>query len=73
MELSSFVQDFENYPKSIQLKLIEYAEFLVAKAKQNRKLKNSKHNFSFAWEDGLHELKDQFTSVELQHKINELR
>ena len=73
MELSSFIEDFENLPKSIQRQLIEYAEFLIAKSKRSRKSNNAKHNFTFSWENGLIELKDQYTSVELQHKINDLR
>ena len=39
MELSSFIEDFESLPKSIQHQLIEYAEFLIAKSKRNRKSK----------------------------------
>ena len=73
MELSSFIEDFENLPKSIQRQLIEYAEFLKAKSKRNRKPKKVQHDFTFAWENCLNELKDQYISVELQHKINELR
>jgi hypothetical protein len=73
MELSSFISDFENLPKNIQRQLIEYAEFLISKSKRKRKSKKNGHNFTFTWEDGLSELKDQYTSVELQHKINELR
>jgi hypothetical protein len=73
MELSSFIEDFENLPKSIQRQLIEYAEFLMAKSKRNRKTKKVSHDFTFSWENGLSELKDQFNAVELQHKINELR
>jgi hypothetical protein len=73
MELSSFIEDFDNLPKNIQRQLIEYAEFLLAKSKRNRKSKKVNHDFTFSWENGLSELKDQYTSVELQHKINELR
>jgi hypothetical protein len=73
MELSSFIADFENLPKNIQRQLVEYAEFLIARSKRNQKSKKTRHNFSFSWENGLSELKDQYTSVELQHKINELR
>jgi hypothetical protein len=73
MELSSFIEDFESLPKSIQHQLIEYAEFLIAKSKRNRKSKKVRNSFTFSWENGLSELKDQFTSVELRHKINEIR
>lgn len=73
MELSAFMENFENLPKSIQRQLVEYAEFLMAKSKLSHKPKKVNHNFNFSWENGLSELKDQYTSVELQHKINELR
>ncbi len=73
MELSSFIEDFENLPRSIQRQLIEYAEFLKAKSQRNRKPKKARHDFTFSWENGLSELKELYTSVELQHKINELR
>jgi len=73
MEISSFIEDFESLPKSIQHQLIEYAEFLIAKSKRNRKSKKVRNSFTFSWENGLSELKDQFTSVELRHKINEIR
>jgi len=73
MELSSFMEDFENLPKSIQSQLIEYAEFLMSKSKKNCKLRKSGHDFTFSWENSLSEMKEQYTSVELQHKINELR
>jgi hypothetical protein len=73
MELSKFIEDFENLPKSIQHQLIEYAEFLISKSKQRRKLKKVRNTFTFSWENGLDELKELYSSVELQHKINELR
>jgi hypothetical protein len=73
MELSGFTEDFENLPKHIQRKLIEYAEFLISKYKKDNK-RNSKNisSLTFKWENGLDELKGvYFSSVELQHKINE--
>lgn len=73
MEIISFVADFENLPKKIQRQLIEYAEFLMSRSRQKHNTEKKKNSFSFSWEDGLTELKDQYTSVELQHSINELR
>ena len=32
-----------------------------------------KKKFTFSWEGGLSELKEKFTSVELQHKVSEWR
>lgn len=73
MELSTFINDFENLPKNVQQQLVEYAEFLISKTKRNQKIRKTNQSFSFSWENGLIELKDEYTSVELQHKINELR
>ena len=67
MELSSFIEDFENLPKRIQRQLIEYAAFLKSKSKMSGKPKKVRHDLTFSWENGLSELKDQYTSVELQH------
>jgi hypothetical protein len=73
MEISTFTSDFENMPKSIQQQLVEYAEFLITRTKSNKKTRKPENQFTFSWENGLDELKDEYTSVELQHKINELR
>ena len=67
MEITSFISDFENLPKQIQEQVLDYIEFLM------KKYKNTEKNFKFYWTDGLSDLKKAFTSVELQHKANELR
>jgi hypothetical protein len=72
MELSGFIEDFEKLPKHIQRQLIEYAEFLISKYMKNKKDKKPA-SLSFSWECGLIKLKSEFNSVDLQHKINELR
>jgi len=73
MEFSGFIDDFENLPKHIQRQLIEYAEFLLSKYQKNKKRDKSSLSLSFNWENGLDNMKDLYTSVDLQHKINELR
>lgn len=73
MELTGFIEDFENLPKHIQKQLIEYAEFLISKYHNDKKENKKSSALSFNWENGLSELKKQYSSVELQHKINEIR
>ncbi len=73
MELSSFISGFENLPKDIQRQLVEYAEFLLAKYQTDKKTKKKGKKFSFSWENGLKEMKKDYSSVELQHRINDLR
>ena len=70
MELANFISDFENLPKQIQQQVIDYIDFL--KSKYRNKEKKVKR-FKFDWENGLSEFKNDFTSVELQHRANELR
>jgi len=73
MEFTSFMSDFENLPKDIQKQLIEYAECLKAKYMAGKKSTLPKEQLSFSWENGLKNLKKDYSSVDLQHKINDLR
>jgi len=73
MEFTSFISDFENLPKHIQRQLIAYAEFLKSKYAASKKVPGEDDTFSFSWESGLKALKKEYSSVELQHKINDLR
>ncbi|MFA4853112.1 MAG: DUF2281 domain-containing protein [Bacteroidales bacterium] len=73
MELAGFIEDFENLPKHIQKQLIEYAEFLISKNRNDKRKNNKSSSLSFSWENGLSDLKNEYSSVELQHKINDLR
>jgi len=73
MEFSGFIDDFENLPKHIQRQLLEYAEFLLSKYQKRKETDKNNLSLSFNWENGLDEMKESYTSVELQHKINELR
>lgn len=57
-------------PEDLRREAIDYLESLI----NRRKIKKSKtEGFKFDWEGGLEELKDKFTSVELQHRAAELR
>jgi hypothetical protein len=73
MEFSAFIEDFENLPKHIQKQLVEYAEFLISKYKKDKRKNKNTPSLTFNWENGLDELKGAYSSVELQHKIIELR
>ncbi len=71
MELSSFIADFENLPRHIQKQLIAYAEFLKSRYLKEKNPSGKGAKFSFSWENGLSKLKQEYSSVELQHKIND--
>ena len=53
-------------PEDLQQEVEDFARFLLDK----RAIK-PKGTFSFAWEGALAHLRDQYTSVELQHKALE--
>ena len=56
-------------PNNAQQEVMDFIEFLSKKYKTNTKPDKLKFN----WAGGLSELRDKYTSVELQHKISELR
>ena len=70
MEVTNFISDFENLPEKIQKQVMDYIEFLIVKYSDEKK---TKQQFKFDWENGLSELKNQYSSVELQHKANLMR
>ena len=60
---------FDELPENLKYEVLDYIEFLLQKY---GKL-SEKKKFKFDWEGGLSELKEEYTSVELQHKILEWR
>ena len=66
-EIESKIQEL---PENLKKEVLDYIDFLYMKYKD----KNSKSKgFKFNWEGGLSEAKNEFTSVELQHKALEWR
>ena len=57
-------------PENLKKEVLDYIEFLLEKH-QGKKIK--KKRFGYDWEGGLSDLRDEFTSVELQHKASEWR
>jgi len=57
-------------PDNLRREVLDYVEFLLQKYKG--KETNAK-KFTFDWEGGLSEIKEKFTSIELQHKAVEWR
>lgn len=59
----------EKLPADLKKEVLDYIEFLLQK--YNTNLKDEK--FRFDWEGGLSDLNSEYTSVEIQHKILEMR
>ncbi len=57
-------------PPDKQKEVSDYVDFLVKKYESKGK---KKHKFKFDWKGGLSELKNKYTSVELQKKALEWR
>jgi len=66
-EIESKIQEL---PENLRKEVLDYIDFLHKKYKDKRSKANG---FKFDWEDGLSEVKNEFTSVELQHKALEWR
>ena len=61
----------EELPEDLKKEVLDYIEFLILKYHKSEPVK--KERFLFDWEGGLSELKDRYSSVELQHKAMEWR
>lgn len=57
-------------PEDLKREVLGYVDFLLSKYKSSEA---TKKKFKFDWEGGLSEIKEKFTSVELQHKTLEWR
>jgi hypothetical protein len=69
MNIQVIIEKIQRLPFSLQKEVLDYIDFLT-----NRyKIRNKDKRFSFYWEGGLKELKNEFTSVELQHKVKDYR
>jgi hypothetical protein len=66
------MQDLEKFIKELspelQQEVYDFAQFLM-----NKKNKKKVKSFTFSWAGAMKDLRDQYTSVELQHKISEWR
>ena len=65
-------EKLKGLPVALQKEVFDYIEFLLKKYKQKIE-KAYRQKFNFDWEGGLSELRDKYTSVELQHKALEWR
>lgn len=64
----SIEEMIKQLPEDLQKQVMEYAQSLVEKQAKKR---NGQPKFD--WEGALQNLKTQYTSVELQHKVSEWR
>ena len=60
---------FNVLPDDLKREVLDFIDFLMAKRRQEKILSQ----FDFAWEGGLTDFKDDFNSVDLQHKSMEWR
>jgi len=67
---SQIIKDkLEELPQDLEKEVLDYIEFLLQKYGK----RTIKRKFKFDWEGGLSDLKEKYTSVELQHKALEWR
>ena len=66
MQEKELENKIRSLPPEIKKELLEYIERRLKEYKKKKGL-------SFTWEGGLKEVKEKFSSVELQHKATEWR
>ena len=72
MSRDTLIAKYETLPVVAQKQVETFIEFL-SKNTSPKRARPAKRRFKFDWAGGLADLKKQFTAVELQHHLNELR
>ena len=72
MGKNALIAKYEALPLTAQKQVEKFMEFL-SKATSAKNAPPSRRRFNFDWAGGLADLKDKFTAVELQHRLNEQR
>jgi len=72
MSKDALIAKYETLPGTAQRQVETFIEFL-SKTTPAKTRRSTKRRFKFDWAGGLEDLKKQFTAVELQHHLNEMR
>ena len=72
MSKDALIAKYETLPAAAQKQVATFIEFL-SQTNGTKRARPAKRRFKFDWAGGLADLKKQFTAVELQHHLNELR
>ena len=72
MSKDALIAKYEALPAAAQKQVATFVEFL-SQTNGTKHARPAKRRFKFDWAGGLSDLKKQFTAVELQHHLNELR
>jgi len=63
-------QKIRELPEDLRREVLDYVEYLL---KKYRGKESRTRKFKFDWEGGLSDIREKFTSLELQHKVLEWR
>ncbi len=69
-EVKTLEEKIKELPPELQQEVGDFVEFLLEKRKPKAELK-PKGKFKFDWAGALKDMRDEYTSVELQHKIRD--
>jgi hypothetical protein len=72
MSKNALIAKYEALPVPAQKQVETFIDFL-SKTTSAKSTHPAHRRFNFGWAVGLEDLKDRFTAVELQHRLNELR
>ena len=71
MNIQLIQTKLDELSEELQREVLDYIDFLIMKHYKHKEEK--KGELKFDWEGGLSDLKEKYTSVELQHKATEWR
>ncbi len=73
MNVNEIGNQINKLPDHVIPEVLDYIEFLLHKYGNKESGRENPEKFKFDWEGGLSKLKDEYTSVELQHKAMDWR
>ncbi|MEA3476457.1 MAG: DUF2281 domain-containing protein [Candidatus Cloacimonadota bacterium] len=69
MDANSIESKLNSLPDNLKREVLDFINFLITKKMHE----TIPAQFDFTWEGGLSDIKDQYSSVELQHQSTEWR
>ena len=68
LNIKTLQTKIEHLPPEFQQEVIDFIDFLIYKYEQNQ-TSNKTKSFTFSWAGKLSNLKNKYSSVELQHSV----
>ena len=70
---TTLIEKVRRLPPEKQQEVADFVDFLLERVVENEQVRSEERQPTFAWRGALRDLRDQYTSVELQHEVQRRR